>query len=190
MAELLLLHHAQGLTPGVLAFAEDLREAGHTVHAPDMYQGRTFATVEEGVAFARETGFAEIGQRGLRAAEGLRAELVYGGFSLGVGPAQELAQTRPGARGALLFHGCYPVSEFGSWPAGVPVQIHAMEHDPWFEEDAAAARELVESVDDAELFLYPGDKHLFADSSLSSYDAEAAALLMERVLQFLAKCSA
>ncbi len=134
MAEVALFHHAQGLTPGVVAFAEELRRAGHTVHAPDLYDGRTFATLEEGAAHAKEIGFGEFMERGLRAVEGLPAELVYAGFSLGVLPAQRLAQTRPRARGALLFHACLPVSEFGSsWPAGVPVQIQAMEADPQFD---------------------------------------------------------
>jgi dienelactone hydrolase len=101
-------------------------------------------------------------------------------------PAQELAQTRPGAKGALLFHAAFPTSEFGgSWPPGVPLQIHMMEGDPWGEEDLPAARELVESIEDAELFLYPGDRHLFADNSLRDYDEEAATLLKRRVLNFL-----
>jgi len=188
MAEVVLFHHAQGLTPGVAAFADELRRAGHTVHAPDLYDGRTFATLEEGLAYAEEIGFDEVTERGIQAAEALPAELVYAGFSLGLGPAQRLAQTRPGARGALLFYACLPVSEFGpSWPAGVPVQIHAMESDPEFDNgwDLPAARALVEEAEDGELFLYPGDRHLFADSSLSSYDADAAALLGRRVLAFL-----
>ncbi len=188
MAEVVLFHHAQGLTPGVAAFADELRRAGHTVHAPDLYDGRTFATLEEGLAYAQEIGFDEVTERGVQAAEALPAELVYAGFSLGLGPAQRLAQTRPGARGALLFYACLPVSEFGpSWPAGVPVQIHAMESDPEFDNgwDLPAARALVEEAEDGELFLYPGDQHLFADSSLPSYDADAAALLGQRVLNFL-----
>ena len=188
MAEVVLFHHAQGLTPGVAAFADELRRAGHTVHAPDLYDGRTFATLEEGLAYAEEIGFDEVTERGIQAAEALPAELVYAGFSLGLGPAQRLAQTRPGARGALLFYACLPVSEFGpSWPAGVPVQIHAMESDPEFDNgwDLPAARALVEEAEDGELFLYPGDQHLFADSSLPSYDADAAALLVQRVLDFL-----
>ncbi len=188
MAEVLLFHHAQGLTPGVVAFADELRRAGHTVHTPDLYDGRIFDALEEGVGYARQIGFGEVIQRGLRAAEGLPAELVYAGFSLGVGPAQELAQTQAGARGALLFHACFPVSEFGSaWPSGVPVQIHGMDADPFFsgEGDIEAARALVEEAEDAELYLYPGDQHLFADSSLPSYDADAAALLLQRVLAFL-----
>jgi dienelactone hydrolase len=188
MTEVVLFHHAQGLTPGVAAFADELRRAGHTVHTPDLYDGRTFATLEEGLAYAEEVGFDEVTERGIQAAEALPAELVYAGYSLGLGPAQRLAQTRPGARGALLFYACLPVSEFGpSWPAGVPVQIHAMESDPEFDNgwDLPAARALVEEAEDGELFLYPGDQHLFADSSLPSYDADAAALLGQRVLDFL-----
>ena len=185
MAEILLFHHAQGQTEGFHAFADELRAAGHVVHAPDLYEGKTFPTVDEGVANARQIGFDVVLQRGVDAAEGLPEELIYAGFSLGVMPAQKLAQTRPGARGALLFYGALPTSEFGSWPEGVPVQIHAMEDDEWFQEDAAAAQALLEEADDAELFLYEGDGHLFADSSLSDFDAEAAALLRERTLAFL-----
>jgi dienelactone hydrolase len=188
MAEVVLFHHAQGLTRGVVAFADALRRAGHTVHTPDQYDGRTFPTLEEGVAHAEEIGFGEVLERGLRAVEGLPAALVYAGFSLGVLPAQRLAQTRAGARGALLFHACVPVSQFGSpWPVGVPVQVHAMDADPIFvgEGDIDAARALVDEATDAALFLYPGDQHLFADNSLSSYDEDAATLLGQRVLSFL-----
>jgi dienelactone hydrolase len=188
MAEVVLFHHAQGLTPGVVAFADELRRAGHTVHTPDLFEGRTFGTLDEGMRYVEQTGFGEIIERGVRAVEGLPAELVYAGFSLGVLPAQKLAQTRPGARGALLFYSCVPVSEFGSgWPDGVPVQVHGMDADPIFvgEGDIDAARELVEQAEDAELFLYPGDQHYFADSSLPSYDADATALLLQRVIDFL-----
>ena len=187
MAEVLLFHHAHGLTAGCIAFAEELRSAGHVVHAPDLYDGKTFDDLDEGVGYAKEVGFATIGERGRLAAEGLPNELVYGGFSLGAMPAQELAQTRPGARGALLFHSAIPASEFGGpWPEGVPLQIHIMEADPWaLEGDLDAARELDETVDGAELFLYPGDQHLFADSSLPAYDEGAATLLKQRVTSFL-----
>jgi dienelactone hydrolase len=186
MAEVVLYHHVQGLTPGVVAFADELRQAGHTVHTPDLFEGRTFDSIPEGIDFARETGFGALVARGVAAAEGLPAEVVYAGFSFGVMPAQNLAQTRPGARGALLMYSCLPYTEFGeAWPDDVPVQIHAKERDPEFAEDAEAARALVASTDRAELFLYPGDQHLFADSSLPDYDPEAAALLRERVLAFL-----
>src|SRR5919198_1500841 len=190
MAEVVLFHHAQGLTPGVTAFADELRRAGHTVHTPDLYDGRTFDTLDEGMAYAQKLGFpGGVLERAGAAVEGLPAGVVYAGFSLGVVAAQWLAQTRPGARGALLFYSCVPVSEFGpAWPKGVPVQVHGMDADPIFvgEGDIDAARALVAEARNAELFLYPGDQHYFADSSLPSYDAEASALLIQRVLDFLA----
>ena len=152
MAEVLLFHHVHGLTDGCLAFADDLRAAGHVVHAPDLYDGKTFGDLDEGMAYAKEVGFDTIVERGRLAAESLPNELVYGGFSLGAVPAQMLAQTRPGARGALLFHAAIPTSEFGgSWPQGVPLQIHTMEDDELGDVDVA--RELVAEVEGAELFL-------------------------------------
>ena len=186
MTEVVLYHHVQGLTDGVRSFADELRRAGHAVHTPDLFDGRTFNTIEEGMAFAREAGFGELAERGVTAAEGTDLEAVYAGFSFGVMVAQQLAQTRLGARGALLMYSCLPVSEFGdAWPEGVPVQVHGKDGDPFFDEDIEAARALVDSTDRAELFLYPGEEHLFADSSLPAYDAAAAALLTERVLAFL-----
>ena len=190
MAEVLLFHHAQGLTPGVRAFADDLRGAGHNVHTPDLFDGRTFGSIDDGLGYIKGIGFDEMTERGVRLADDLPAELVYAGFSFGAMIAQKLAQTRPGARGALLFYSAIPISgewAFGPWPAGVPVQIHGMDNDPIFvgEGDIDAAREIVANVDDAELFLYPGDQHYFADSSLPSYDAAATALLTRRVIEFL-----
>lgn len=186
MSEILLYHHVQGLTSGVQSFADELRQAGHIVHTPDVFDGRTFATLDEGLAFARAEGFDVLTARGVAAAEGIAPDVVYAGFSFGVMIAQKLAQTRSGARGALLLSGCLPVSEFGDrWPADVPVEVHGKEKDPFFEEDLEAARALVDSTELAELYLYPGDEHLFADSSLASYDPAAAALLTERVLAFL-----
>jgi dienelactone hydrolase len=184
MAELVLFHHAQGLTAGCVAFADELRAAGHVVHAPDLYDGRTFAELDEGIRYAREVGFDTIMERGQLAAEGLPNELVYAGFSLGAMPAQLLAQTREGAKGALLLHAAAPVSEFGTWPEDLPAQIHTMEQDDLGDVDVA--RELAETVESAELFLYPGDRHLFTDSSLPDYDESAARLVKERVTRFLA----
>ena len=192
MAEVLLFHHAQGLTPGVIAFADELRAAGHTVHTPDLFDGQTFGSIDEGMTHIKATGFDALRARGVRTADDLPNELVYAGMSFGESIAQELAQTRPGARGAILMYSAIPISgewAFGPWPDDVPVQIHGMDNDPIFvgEGDVDAAREIVATVDDAELFLYPGDQHYFADSSLPSYDAEATALLTERVLAFLAR---
>lgn len=192
MAEVLLFHHAQGLTPGVVAFADVLRAAGHTVHAPDLFGGRTFETMPAGMEFIQDVGFQELADRAARLADDLPAELVYVGMSFGVVPAQKLAQTRSGAKGAVLFYSAIPVSgdwAFGPWPRGVPVQIHGADRDPIFigEGDVEAAREIVATADDAELFLYPGDQHYFADSSLPSYDPGATALAVARVLELLAR---
>jgi dienelactone hydrolase len=186
MTTILLFHHALGQTEGFLAFAEELRKAGHTVHTPDLYEGNVFQDLDEGVGFAKKTGFGEIMNRGAAAAEGLPADVVNAGFSLGVMPAQAFTQTRPGARGALFYHGCLPPSEFESpWPDGVPLQAHFMELDPWADEDLPVARDLVASLADGELFVYPGSGHLFADSTSADYDEKSAALLMERTLAFL-----
>jgi dienelactone hydrolase len=188
VADVLLFHHAQGLTQGITGFAGQLQAAGHTVHVPDLFDGQVFATLREGAEYAAKIGFGTVIERGQAAAAELPAELVYAGFSLGVLPAQMLAQTRAGATGALLFEACVPVSEFGgTWPAGVPVQVHGMEKDEFFagEGDIDAARALVQAAPNAELFTYPGNRHLFADSSLPSYDEPAAGQLTQRVLAFL-----
>ena len=192
MAEVVLLHHVQGLTDGIRAFAEELRGGGHTVHTPDLFDGERPATIDDGVAHIQGIGDEVLRERADRAVADLPEGLVYAGFSFGVGTAQRLAQTRPGSRGALLYESCIPITgewAFGPWPDGVPVQIHGMDKDPFFalEGDIDAARELVETVGSelAELFVYPGDQHLFADSSLPSYDADATALVVQRSREFL-----
>ena len=189
MAEIVLFHHAQGRTPGVTAFAERFRAAGHTVHVPDLFGGRTFSSVADGVAHAREIGMDTVSERGRAAVDDLPAELVYAGFSLGVLPAQALAQTRPGARGALLLEAFLPPAEFGAWPSGVPAQVHGMGGDEFFagDGDLAAAQSFVASTPGAELFVYPGDAHLFTDSTLPTYDEAATALLVDRALDLLAR---
>jgi len=188
MTDVILFHHALGLTDGIRSFADELRAAGHTVHTPDLFDGQTFSTIDGGVAHAQSVGFGEIMDRAKTAAENLPADVVYIGFSLGVLPAQLLTQTRPGALGAVLCYSAVPPGEFGKWPAGVPVQIHGMNRDPYFmdEGDVDAAHELVATTDHAELFLYDGDQHYFADPTQDSYRPEAAQLLMSRVLDFLA----
>jgi dienelactone hydrolase len=192
MAEVVLFHHVQGLTDGVLALADGLRAGGHIVHTPDLFDGERPATVDDGIAHVQSLGDQLIEERVRKALEELPQGLVYAGISFGAGIAQRLAQTRPGAQGALLYESCIPLTgdwAFGPWPDGVPVQIHGMDQDPFFalEGDIDAARELVETVGPelAELFVYAGDRHLFVDSSLPSYDADAAALAVQRSRELL-----
>jgi dienelactone hydrolase len=196
MAEVVLFHHVQGLTDGVRAFADELRAGGHTVHTPDLFNGERPATIDDGIALVQGIGDDVLTERADRAVTSLPEGLVYAGFSFGAGTAQRLAQTRPGARGALLYEACLPISgewAIGPWPDGLPVQIHGMDKDPLFalEGDIDAARELVETVGSelAELFVYPGDRHLFTDSSMPSYDADATALVVRRSREFLDRVS-
>ncbi len=188
MIDVLLFHHAQGRTSGITAFAGELEKAGHTVHVPDLYDGRVFEDLESGVGYAQEVGFDDIVERGAAAASALAHDLAYLGISLGVMPAQKLVQTRPGARGAVLISACVPPETFGSpWPNELPAQVHGMDGDDFFvgDGDLDAARALASSAADVELFLYSGDRHLFIDNSLSSFDDRATALLTQRVADFL-----
>jgi dienelactone hydrolase len=193
MAEVVLFHHVLGRTDGLQAFADKLRASGHTVHLPDLFDGRTFDALEDGMAYARQLGDA-VDERADAAVAELPSALVYAGFSLGAASAQRIAQTRPGAAGVVLYDSCISLTaewSFGPWPEGLPVQIHGMDQDPIFalEGDLDAARELVDHVGPelGELYLYPGDGHLFADPSAPGYDSEAAALATERTLAFLAR---
>jgi dienelactone hydrolase len=182
LAEVVVLHHALGLSDWVRGFADRLREVGHTVHSPDLFDGRTFERIEDGLAYAEELGGPmAIVERGRLAVESLPSDVFYVGFSLGVVPAQSLAQTRAGARGAILCYSALPLGEWGDnwpaeWPDGVPLQVHIRAGD----EDFTIAQGLTETVDDAELFVYDGGEHYFAE-----HDDEAAALLERRVLDFL-----
>ncbi|MEV4814735.1 dienelactone hydrolase family protein [Micromonospora tulbaghiae] len=192
MAEIVLFHHIQGLTDGVRALADSLRSGGHTVHAPDFFDGELPATIEDGAALTKRIGGDVLDQRADALVADLSAGLVYAGVSWGAAIAQRLAQTRAGARAALLYEACLPVTgewAIGPWPDGVAVQVHGMEHDPFFglEGDVDAARELVSIVgpERGELYVYPGDRHLFTDSSLPSYDAAATALVVSRSRELL-----
>jgi dienelactone hydrolase len=192
MADVVLFHHVQGLTDGVLAFAERLRGGGHSVHTPDLFDGERPDSLDDGFAYVGAVGNEALRERAAKAVAELPGELVFAGVSWGVATAQVLAQTRRGACGALLYEAFLPVTgewAVGPWPEGVPVQVHGMEKDPFFglEGDLDAARGLVEIVgpEVAQLYVYPGDRHLFTDSSLPSYDAEATTLVLQRSLEFL-----
>lgn len=191
MTDVLLFHHALGVTPGIRAIADELRGAGHDVAVPDLFEGATFTSVEAGVTHAEEIGFDTVTDLGVAAAEGLDEDLVVVGFSLGVLPAQKLAQTRAGVIGAVLFQAAIPLGAFAdTWPDEMPVHIHMVENDPWVEEDLPAAREIADAAAGGELFLYPGTGHLVADSSTPDYDQPVADQIMKRTLTFLANVAA
>lgn len=193
MATIVLFHHVQGLTPGVQQMAAELRAAGHTVHPVDLFAGKLPKDVEAGIQLANKVGEDKIQQRVDKLFKNLPSELVYIGTSWGAALAQQCAQQRPGAVAAVLLESFVDLDaewSFGPWPEGVPVQIHGMDQDPFFakEGDLEAAQRFAsnEGAGLAELFTYPGDKHLFTDSSLPSHDPQARALVMERIKKFLA----
>lgn len=188
MADILLLHHARGLTDGVRRFADTLREAGHTVHAPDLYDGQVFADTEAGVAHAGVLGREVLSQRAAAAAADLPERgVVYAGMSMGCGYATWLAlQHRPGsAAGVLELFGAVDPAWFdASWPDGLPAVAHQTLDDPWREaeaDDGFRAR-----VPGGELVDYPGSGHLFLDDSTEDYDPVAARQATEHVLAWLA----
>jgi dienelactone hydrolase len=186
VADVVLFHSALGLTEGVRIFADRLRAGGHRVTVPDLFEGRTFGSLEDGVAHAEALGTPVIAERGAAAAADLPEGLVAAGFSLGVLPAQKVAQTRAGARGALLYASAVPAAVFSpSWPAGVGLQMHLVEKDPWAEEDLPAAEELAATVAGAELFRYPGSGHLVCEQGFADYDEQICRQILERSLAFL-----
>lgn len=184
MATLLLFHHALGLTEGMSAFADTLRDAGHRVATPDLFDGRVFSDLDEGVAYAEGLDRDEVAALAATALVDLGTPAVVGGFSFGSMSAQRLAQTRQDVLGAILYHGGVDPSWFGSpWPAALPLQLHEAEGDPWAEPDEKAA--LIAAAPLAESFVYPGAGHLLADSSSPDHDPESARLITERTLAFL-----
>jgi dienelactone hydrolase len=185
MAEIMLFHHAGGLTEGVVSFAQTLRDSGHTVHAPDLFDGRTFADVRDGVSYAQSVGEETFAAKAAEVLSSMPTDLVYGGMSMGAARAAEQVLTRPGAKGAFFLYGAIAPSWWeATWPAGVPAQAHVTEDDEWREPDAEA--EYLAGVPGAELFVYPGSGHLFAEPGHPDFDEAVARLATERVLAFLA----
>jgi dienelactone hydrolase len=186
MAEIVLFHHVCGLTDGVHAFAQTLRDAGHTVHTPDLFEGRTFTDIDDGMAFAESVREDTFAQRAAELVADLPAGVVYGGMSMGAARAAESVLDRPGAKGAFFLYGAVAPSWWGAtWPAGVPSQAHVSDGDPFREPEAE--EEYATSVPDAELFVYPGSGHLFAEPGQPGFDERSAALATERVLDFLSR---
>jgi dienelactone hydrolase len=185
MTEIVLFHHAGGLTAGVHSFADTLRAAGHTVHTPDLFEGRTFDDVRDGVAFAQSVGEGLFESRATDFVATLGTDLVYAGMSMGAARAGEQLFARPGARGAFFLYGAIDPAWWGAtWPDGVPTQAHVTEDDEWREPEAE--EQYLAVVPGAELFVYPGAGHLFAEPGHPDYDEDTARLATSRVLAFLA----
>ena len=199
MAEVVLFHSVLGLRPGVIAAADRLRAAGHTVHTPDLFDGEVFDDLDDGMRKEEAIGFREIARRTEEAVATLPEELVFAGFSMGIVYAEMLAASRPGALGAVLMHGAVPVeglSEFFGverWPEGVPVQVHYAAGDPWVEaeEEVTPLGEAVRGAGATfEEYVYPGSGHLFADPDVPEYDHASSEAMWERVISFLERIDA
>ncbi len=183
MATIVLFHSALGLTAGVHRFAAALSGDGDTVVTPDLFDGATFPTIEQGVRKRDALGIPELMRRAAAAVEGCPPDSIYAGFSLGAAAAQYLALSRPGARALVLMHAVLPLSALGAsqWPP-VPVQIHATEADPWVDDVVVADFSRAAA---ATVFRYPGQRHLFAEQDHADYDAASAELLERRVRDFI-----
>lgn len=189
MIDVLLFHHALGLTEGVTAFADELRAADHRVVTPDLFDGVVFDSVTAGVAHAEGIGFGALIERGIRHTSEVADRFSVIGFSLGALPAQKLAQTHDGVAAAVLCFSAIPLGEFANaWPAGVGLQVHIGEEDELATEDLAAAKELTAQAP-GELFLYPGPGHLIVDVTSADYHREHATQILARTKAFLADCS-
>jgi dienelactone hydrolase len=181
-------HSALGLRPAIHEFAQLLRNDGHIVHTPDLFDGEVFDNLTDGIAKRDAVGIPELSRRATVAVESLPSDCVYVGFSMGAASAQYLAASRPGAKAVILCHAALPPALMGieEWPS-VPVQVHYAEGDPWVEKDQAAAfRDAVKAVDQTwDEYVYPGSGHLFSDRDSPDYDRESYALVVQRVLSFL-----
>ncbi|MCA9619859.1 MAG: dienelactone hydrolase family protein [Myxococcales bacterium] len=185
MSHVVLFHSALGLRPAVRDFAAQLAADGHQVTTPDLFDGEVFDDLALGVKKRDALGIEELSRRARAAVEGLPADVVYAGFSMGAAAAQALALTRPGARGVVLMHAVLPLVAFGAtaWPAELRGQIHTSVEDPWV--DLTVARAMAASATDRlQLFEYAGSAHLFADAAHADFDEAHAAAMTERVRAF------
>ncbi|AZQ71163.1 MULTISPECIES: dienelactone hydrolase family protein [Streptomyces] len=189
---IVLFHSAYGLRPAVHAAADRLRAAGHEVHVPDLYEGRTAETVEDGMAIKDEIGREELLRRAVTAVAPLSDRgLVYAGFSLGGSIAQNLAMADEKARGLLLLHGTSDLPEDAS-VNDLPVQLHVADPDPFEPHDWLNAwyLRMGRAGADVEVHRYAGAGHLFTDPELDDYDAEAAERTWAVALAFLEEVAA
>ncbi len=185
---IVVFHSALGLRPAIYEFAHNLRDDGHEVHTPDLFDGEVFDDLSEGIAKRDALGIPELARRAALSVESLPENCVYAGFSLGAASAEYLAASRRGAKALILFHAALPPAMMGfpEWPS-VPVQVHYAEADPWVEaEQAAELHDAVNAVGQTyDEYVYPGSGHLFSDKDSPEYDAESYTLVVQRVRTFL-----
>ncbi|WP_324605741.1 dienelactone hydrolase family protein [Streptomyces sp. NRRL B-24484] len=189
VAQIVLFHSAYGLRPAVHAAADRLRAAGHEVHTPDLYDGRVFDTVEDGMAYKDEITTDELLRRAVHAAAPLLGQggpgLVYAGLSLGAALAQNLALADTNAAGLLLLHGTSDIRDDAA--TSVAVQLHVAEPDPFEPEDWLNAwyLRMTKAGADVEVHRYRGAGHIYTDPELPDYDEEAADRTWATALAFL-----
>lgn len=185
--DIMLFHSVHGLDASVQAAAERLRAAGHQVWTPDLFDGRTAGTAEEGMALRDEIGKDELLKRAvLAAAPYSERGLVYMGLDFGASVAQTLALGDEKARGLLLLHGTSDIAESASVD-DLPVQLHVAEPDPFETDDWLSAwyLQMRKAGADVEIYRYRGAGHLYTDPESPDWDAEAAERTWAVGLSFL-----
>ncbi|MFD0527953.1 dienelactone hydrolase family protein [Kitasatospora arboriphila] len=191
MAQIVLFHSAYGLRPAVHAAADRLRAAGHEVHTPDLYDGRVFDTVEDGMAYKDELTTDELLRRAVHAAAPLLGQggpgLVYAGLSLGAALAQNLALADTNAAGLLLLHGTSDIRDDAA--TSVAVQLHVAEPDPFEPEDWLNAwyLRMTKAAPTSRSTATAAPSHIYTDPELPDYDEEAAERTWATALAFLAE---
>lgn len=185
VALIVLFHSVYGLRPVEADAAERLRDKGHSVVTPDLYAGHVAETIDAGFALADRVGWQTITSRARTAVDELAADAILAGISMGASVVEALLPQRPQAAGVLLWHGLADIPTTAR--AGLPVQAHLADPDQYF--PAARITAWIQAAAagpaHADLFTYPQAGHFFTDSSLSDYDAPAAALAWERSVNFL-----
>ncbi|MEW9551144.1 dienelactone hydrolase family protein [Nonomuraea sp. NPDC050783] len=186
MAQIVLFHSMLGLRPAERRAAERLRASGHDVVTPDLFDGRTASTIEEGFVLKDEQiGWPTIEQRAREAVRSLPADTVLAGISMGGGVVHTLLPSRPDTAGVLLLHGVAEIRTTAR--AGLPIQLHISDADPFAPRATVASWQdgATRAGADLEVFSYPKVGHYFTDPDLADHDEHAATLTWRRVLDFL-----
>jgi dienelactone hydrolase len=191
VSEIVLFHSALGLRPAVRGFADELRVAGHMVHTPDLFDGEVFEDLADGIKKRDALGIPELMRRAKEAVADLPGGISYAGFSMGAGAAEYLAATRAGAKSAILMQGVFAPEQAGitSWPRGVPVQVHYARDDSSMDLKAVESLSALVRNSGAHIgvYAYASGGHLFADEGTRDYDRAASWLMLERVLELVAR---